>query len=303
MKISHTKISFQWHFNAGHFKDRCPKETFKCQVQGCVEDYNTLLHPDPREQVERTSATNISLDGSPRNVRDDHQQNSAPTCESCGARRISQEPQSASGASMTAATEAGERRVWLGVLHVKVKAKGGTRVVETYALLDSGNEVTLCKEQLFSELGTWSSKCSIELQGVTGSRTVEGHVVDVVVMSVDGIVSEELLNVRTVEQIPVAVSCIPRKEDISNWSHLRDIDLPQLSESDVGLIIGLKEKPTLFVPLECRSGGDGEPVAVRYSLGWTVMGPLSGVRDSGHCSVNFVHLGNKEFYIDEPFEE
>ena len=52
-----------------------------------------------------------------------------------------------------------------------------------------------------------------------------------------------------------------------NWSHLRDIDSPELNESDVGLIIGLKEKPTLFVPLECRSGGNGEPVAVRYSLG------------------------------------
>ena len=33
------------------------------------------------------------------------------------------------------------------------------------------------------------------------------------------------------------------------------------------------------------------------------MGPLSGVRDSGHCLINFVRLGNKEFYIDEPFEE
>lgn len=100
--------------------------------------------------------------------------------------------------------------------------------------------------------------------------------------------SEELLNVRTAEQIPVAVSCIPRKRDISNWSHLRDINLPQSSESDVALIIGLKEKPTLFVPLECRSGGNDEPVAVRYSLGWIIMGPLSGVRDSEHCSVNFV---------------
>ena len=66
-----------------------------------------------------------------------------------------------------------------------------------------------------------------------------------------------------------------RKKDISNCSHLRDINLPQSSESDVGLIIGLKEKPTLFVPLECRSGGNGEPVAVRYSLGWTVMGPFN----------------------------
>ena len=289
--------------NAGHFKDRCPKETFKCQVQGCVGDHNTLLHPDPREQVDRTSTANISLDSSPRNTREGHQQNSTPTSRSSGAQRISQEQQGASGASVTAATGAGERRVCLGVLPVKVKAKGGTRIVETYALLDSGSEVTLCKEQLFSELGTWGSKCSYELQGVTGSRKVEGHVVDVVVMSVDGEVSEDLLNVRTVEQIPVAVSCIPRKEDISSWSHLRDIDLPQLNESDVGLIIGLKEKPTLFVPLECRSGGDGEPVAVRYSLGWTVMGPLNGVRDSGHCSVNFVRLGNKEFYIDEPVEE
>ena len=60
----------------------------------------------------------------------------------------------------------------------------------------------------------------------------------------------------------MAVSCILQKEDISNWSHLRDINLQQLSQSDVGLIIGLKEKPTLFIPLECRSGGSGEPVAV-----------------------------------------
>ena len=191
----------------------------------------------------------------------------------------------------------------MGVFPVKIKAKGGTRIVETYALLDSGSEVTLCKEQLLSELGTRGSKRSYELQRVTGSRKVEGHVVYVVVMSVDGKVSEELLSVRTVEQIPVAVSCIPQKEDISNWSHLRDINLQQLSQSDVGLIIGLKEKPTLFIPLECRSGASGEPVAVRYSLGWTVMGPMSGVRDSEHCSVNFVGLGNKEFYIDDPVKQ
>ena len=33
------------------------------------------------------------------------------------------------------------------------------------------------------------------------------------------------------------------------------------------------------------------------------MGPLRGVKGSGHCSVNFVWLDNKEFYIDEPVEE
>lgn len=87
---------------------------------------------------------------------------------------------------MTAETGAGEGRVCLGVLPVKVKAKGGTRIVETYALLDSGSEMILYKEQLFNELGSRSSKYSYELQGLTGSRKVEGHVVDVAVMSVDG---------------------------------------------------------------------------------------------------------------------
>ena len=168
--------------NGGHFKDHCPKEIFKCQVRGCVEDHNTLLHPDPNEQVERTSATNISFRGFPRNTRDGHQQNSTPTSQLSGTQRISQEQQSASEASVTAAPGAGERRICLGVLPVKVKARRGTRIVETYVLLDRGSEVTLRKEQLFSELGTWGSKCSYELQGVTGSRKVEGHVVDVVVI-------------------------------------------------------------------------------------------------------------------------
>ena len=38
---------------------------------------------------------------------------------------------------------------------------------------------------------------------MTGTRKVEGHVIDIVVMSMDNKVSEELTNVRTVEQIPV----------------------------------------------------------------------------------------------------
>lgn len=46
--------------------------------------------------------------------------------------------------------------------------------------------MTLCKEQLFNDLGSWGSRCNYELQGVTGSKNVEGHVVDIVVTSLDG---------------------------------------------------------------------------------------------------------------------
>ena len=145
--------------------------------------------------------------------------------------RTNQDGQSGGRASVTAATGAGERRVCLGVAPAKFRAKGAGRVVETYALLDSGSEVTLCKEQLSLEHGSWGLKRAYEFQGVTGTRTVEGHVIDIVVMSMDYKVSEELTSVRTVEQIPVSSPCIPQKDDISNWPHLRDVELLESSVS------------------------------------------------------------------------
>ena len=74
------------------------------------------------------------------------------------------------------------------------------------------------------------------------TRKVKGRDLDIVAMSMDDKVSEELLNVRTVEQIPVPLICSPLRDDVFNWSHLRDIKLSEWSESDAGLIIGLKEK-------------------------------------------------------------
>lgn len=70
----------------------------------------------------------------------------------------------------------------------------------------------------------------------------------------------------------ISGSCIAKKEDLENWPHLSGIELQQLDIGGVMLVIGLKEKPNLFLPLECRAGGEGEPVAVRYSLEWTVDG-------------------------------
>ena len=239
--------------NGRHFKDRCPKGAFKCQVQGCAEDHNTLLHPTPRVQRDiRAGVTSVSyVQSIPHSIEENDQQTAAATGRQNEAHIVNQEGQGV-GATVTAATGAGEERVCLGVLPVRVKAKGGGTVVETYALLDSGSEVTLCKEEPFNKLGPWGSILDYELQGVTGVRKVKRRVLDVVVMSMDDRVSEELLNVTSVEHVPVSVSCIPRKRDILGWSHLRDIKLSESSESDVGLIIGLKEKPTLFFSLRMQ---------------------------------------------------
>ena len=43
---------------------------------------------------------------------------------------------------VVAATGAGETRVCLGIIPIKVQVKVGLGVIETYALLDNGSEVT-----------------------------------------------------------------------------------------------------------------------------------------------------------------
>ena len=79
----------------------------------------------------------------------------------------------------------------------------------------------------------------------------------------------ELPNVRSVKHMPITENCIAKKEDLEHWPHLHDVELQQLDIRSVMLVVGLKDNPSLFVPLECRAGRESEPVAVRYSLGWT----------------------------------
>lgn len=58
--VLNKKLCFKC-LGGGHFKDRCPRETFKCQVQGCVEDHNTLLHPTPPTLEENPQQTNAAM--------------------------------------------------------------------------------------------------------------------------------------------------------------------------------------------------------------------------------------------------
>ena len=123
---------------------------------------------------------------------------------------------------------------------------------------------------------------------MTGSTRMKSQLIDITVTSIDNGASVNLSNVRTVSEIPISGSCIAKREDVRSWPHLNDIDLHELKDDDVMLVIGLQEKPSLFLPVEYRIGGEMEPIGVRYSLGWTVVGPVGGKNDDEVCSTNFV---------------
>jgi len=138
-------------------------------------------------------------------------------------------------------------------------------VIETYALLDNGSEVTLCHERLVKELRLDGQRFEFTLTGMTGSEKVDSKLVDLVVKSIDDSVEVELCSVKTVINMPISTSSIAKREDLVRWPHLRGIDIPSIEHGEVCLLIGLKERP-----------------------GWTVMGPVGDQKEDRDCAVNFV---------------
>ena len=124
---------------------------------------------------------------------------------------------------------------------------------------------------------------------MTGSQKVNSKLVDLLVKSIDDSVDVELCKVKTVLNMPISTSCVAsQREDLVRWTHLHGIDIPSIEDGEVSLLIGLKKRPTLFLLLELKTGGDNEPIAIQYSLGWTVMGLMGNQKEDHDCSVNFV---------------
>ena len=88
--------------------------------------------------------------------------------------------------------------------------------------------------------------------------------------------------------LPVNLDNLGKPEDLSKWNHLRDVDLPRINAEKVTLLIG-QDNPEALVPTDLRKGAAGEPYAMKTVFGWTVNGPLGGVRRHV-ATANFVHV-------------
>ena len=117
---------------------------------------------------------------------------------------------------------------------------------------------------------------------------VQTEKVSLQVMDIDENNALELPCVFKRAQLPVHIDNWAQPQDISLWSHLDGIDLPQVSIGEVGLLIG-QDTPTALTPLEVKTGAPGAPYAVKTLLGWTLNGPLSLSSERQKASVNFVH--------------
>ena len=134
-------------------------------------------------------------------------------------------------------------------------------VIETYAFLDSGSDVTLCDERLVQELGLQGTERSFSLTTQEKRNSLRrGFEVDLVVEALDGSESLNLKNVWTVKQLNVSPNSIATPNDIKLWPHLEGVYLPSI-EKEVRILIG-SNVPEAFWVLKERRGEKGEPYAI-----------------------------------------
>ena len=107
---------------------------------------------------------------------------------------------------------------------MKVRSRDVNKAVETYALLDSGSDISLCDKTLVRELGVRGQEKTFFLttQEREDSPRV-GHEISLTVEPLDGTDKVEVKRLWTVDRLNASRRSIPSEQDTRRWPHLEDI--------------------------------------------------------------------------------
>ena len=172
----------------------------------------------------------------------------------------------------------------MAIIPVKVRVKGSTTVISTYAFMDPGSNVSFCTVTLMYQLGLQGKQMSLTMDTM-GNRhtftTYQLHGIEVLDLDENNVI--RLPDIYTKDRMPVSRVHIPTTADLQKWPHLADIYLPEF-QVDVGLLIG-NNVPDACAPLDVKLGPRGTPYASKSIIGWI---PWNIFRD-GSSNTNIVN--------------
>lgn len=115
-------------------------------------------------------------------------------------------------------------------------------------------------------LDTMGSSCTIRTSAVKELQVCDLQLKNTV----------DLPTTYTTAEMPISRVHIPTQEDIAEWPHLQDVELPQM-DSPIDLLIG-SNVADAYSPFEVRTGPQGSPHATLTRIGlilWNVVRKLS----------------------------
>ncbi|XP_064619513.1 uncharacterized protein LOC135482959 [Lineus longissimus] len=178
-------------------------------------------------------------------------------------------------------------KIALQTVPVRIIGPDGASI-KTFALLDSASEESFFDAKLAKKLKIGSDgQEQLNVCTMTGESTVKVGKSVLQLKPATGDTPGGLainVPVKVVEDFSIDTN---RPADLSKWSHLKGITIPEVDEDQVHLLIGTNV-PAVQIHLESRIGEENEPFAVRTVLGWSVFGPLGGGQRQPKVKVNFL---------------
>ena len=264
--------------NPGHMKKTCPNPNWaKCSQ--CPRRHVTAMH-DPNFQPKPSSEAAQVMTGCV-----------GVTQEACS----------------TTATE----NPLLAIIPVTIKARTSNECLTTYAFIDNGCGAVFCTKELNRVLKTKSRKTKLVIKTLNSEEMVNTEIIldDLQLGSIDGHDFIDLPAVYMKDAMPVTVKDGPTQKDMSQWNHLKHINLPEPRNIDipkVSLMIGINV-PAASTPLEMLAGKLGDPYAIRTPLGWLVYGLPGKLKDRvksvNYCTVDNGSIYDGKDYLDEQLKQ
>ena len=239
----------------GHITRECSNPV-KYQERKCGQQHATMLHDADWEGLCRAT----------KEKRDARARSSASSSSS---------DSEGHHVSVSSSHHVMGNKVALPFLLVKVNSPETGISVKTYALLDSGSNVSLCQDRLLQLLKACGRTEKMSLTTLKKKNSeATARVISLKISNLDG--SDELTipQVFARPNLHLSSSNLVTEAEVQKWPHLKDFPLHHAEIDDVTLLIG-QDCPEALMPLTTIPGGKGEPYAIRTRLGWSVRGPVS----------------------------
>ena len=134
-------------FKVGHFAAGCMQKS-GCYVEGCNGKHMTVIHP-PKRSLPARQETHETHETKNNEANPSNQSYARESAE----HTIQNHAIGAGVGNPGRNTGAVGLTVRLRIVHGRVQGRQPGQVVETYALLDNGSDVSLCDKKLIDELG------------------------------------------------------------------------------------------------------------------------------------------------------
>ena len=185
---------------------------------------------------------------------------------------------------------------------VPVRVHGTDGFIDTFAILDSGAQVSLCTENLARKLNLKGERRFLSLNNVESSgqrRMALKASMELTPLARDS--EPGSLTVTEVWTVPRLNVPSPQISSATRarWQHLKDLDITFARPDQVEVLLGANVSEAI-IQREVRIGKPGQPIAVKTHLGWALCGRISGlVPAAGQHVMHVHHSTSQEDELDD----